>query len=312
MTPAVFPERCWGVFRELAHSPGRETDDALILRETARHLEAEGFSVTLRSTEDLLNEPGPLRLQGDGVPPFLFVMCERLEVLSRISAWEARGAVVVNSPEGIRNTYRDRTAARFAAGGISFPKSVLVSTADRAPLGPSGSADLSGVWIKRGDVHATEAGDVGRAADTGEALAVLEDLARRGVLSALLQEHVAGDLIKFYGVGNGTPAEPDAAAAGSPAEAGGGWFEWFYHRDQDLSRHPFDRDRLARDARAAAAALDLEVWGGDAIVGPDGAPVIIDLNAWPSFALYRETAGRHIATHLVSRFRKHVETGVAE
>lgn len=310
MTAAASPGRCWGVFRELAHSPGRETDDALILRETAHHLEAEGFSVTLRSTEDLPDEPGPLRLQGDGVPPFLFVMCERLDVLSKLSAWETRGATVVNSPKGIRNTYRDRTAARFAAGGVSFPKSVLVSTADRAPLGPSGSADLSGVWIKRGDVHATEPEDVRRAADTGEALAVLEDLARRGVPRALLQEHVAGDLIKFYGVGNGTPAQP--GAAGGAGEEDGGWFEWFYHRDQDLSRHPFDPDRLAREARAAAAALDLEVWGGDAIVGPDGVPVVIDLNAWPSFALYRETASRRIAAHLVSRFRKHVETGVAE
>ena len=26
---------CWGVYRELAHSPGRETDDAEILRATA-------------------------------------------------------------------------------------------------------------------------------------------------------------------------------------------------------------------------------------------------------------------------------------
>ncbi len=298
MTAARTPERCWGVFRELAHSPGRETDDALILRETARHLESEGFTVSLRSTDEITDGPGANGPGSDGVPPFLFIMCERLEILATLSAWEARGAVVVNSPAGIRNTYRDRTAARFEDRRVAFPKSVLVSTADRGPLGPSGSRDLSGFWIKRGDVHATEAGDVVRARDTDDALVVLADLARRGVAHALLQEHVAGDLIKFYGVG------------GSGDD--GSWFEWFYHRDQDLRRHPFDPIRLARVARAAASALDLEVWGGDAIVGTDGEPVIIDVNAWPSFALYRETAGRRIAAHLVSRFRKHVETGVAE
>ena len=27
--------QCWGIYRELAHSPGRETDDAEILRATA-------------------------------------------------------------------------------------------------------------------------------------------------------------------------------------------------------------------------------------------------------------------------------------
>jgi hypothetical protein len=33
----------WGIFREQAHSPGRETDDTEILRLTGKHLEARGF-----------------------------------------------------------------------------------------------------------------------------------------------------------------------------------------------------------------------------------------------------------------------------
>jgi hypothetical protein len=45
--------RCWGVYRELAHSPGRETDDAEILRATARELEARGFDVELKSPDEL-------------------------------------------------------------------------------------------------------------------------------------------------------------------------------------------------------------------------------------------------------------------
>ena len=38
----------------------------------------------------------------------------------------------------------------------------------------------------------------------------------------------------------------------------------------------------------AAAALGLEIFGGDAIIKADGEPMIIDLNAWPSYALYRD------------------------
>jgi hypothetical protein len=302
MTPSV-DRRCWGIFRELAHSPGRETDDALILRETAAGLQADGFSVTLLSGEDL-----PSAIAAETAPaPFWFVMCEKLAVLDDLARWEARGICVVNSPGAIRNTYRDRTAAIFEKGRVAFPESVLVSTADPAPRGLSGSRDLGGLWVKRGDVHATEAGDVLRPADTRSALSALADLARRGVGRALLQRHVPGDLIKFYGVGNaGDEQEHEAAGASA------GWFEWFYHRDQDLRRYAFDPDRLARVARHAAAALGLEIWGGDAIVGEDGNPVVIDLNAWPSFALYRETAGRHIAAHLASRFHKHVAAGVAE
>jgi hypothetical protein len=289
----------WGVYRELAHSPGRETDDALILRAAADRLEAEGFRVLLKTSDEVLEAAA----SGAPPPPFLFVMCERPEVLSVLARWEERGACQVNPTEGILNTYRDRTLALFERSRIPFPRSVLTDTGadDRnPPLAPSGSADLSGLWIKRGDVHNTEQGDVLRAETTAHAREALRALARRGVRRAVLQEHADGDLVKFYGVGR------------PPATAGVPWFEWFYHRDQVLRRYPFDAGRLADAAARAAAALRLEVFGGDAIVGPDGGVVLIDLNAWPSFALYRETAGARIASHLAARYREHVRTGVTE
>jgi hypothetical protein len=40
--------------------------------------------------------------------------------------------------------------------------------------------------------------------------------------------------------------------------------------------------------------------------------VVIDLNAWPSFALYRDTASDRIAAYLAARFRGHVAIGVME
>jgi hypothetical protein len=126
----------------------------------------------------------------------------------------------------------------------------------------------------------------------------------RGIPRALLQEHIAGDLIKFYGVGE---VDPDATA-----ENGAGWFQWFYHRGQDLKGYHFEPAELAAAASRAAAALGLEIFGGDAIATKDGRQVIIDLNAWPSFALYRETASGQIASYLAARFRRHVEVGVQE
>ena len=113
--------------------------------------------------------------------------------------------------------------------------------------------------------------------------------------------------MKFYGVG-GSPS----SAAGAASASGVSWFEWFYHRDQVLRGHAFDAARLAEAASRASAALRLEVFGGDAIVGSDGSVVLIDLNAWPSFALYRDTAAVLIASHLASRFREHARTGVTE
>jgi hypothetical protein len=295
----------WGVYRELAHSPGRETDDALILRAAGERLESQGFQVLLKTSDEVLEAAA----SSSPPPPFLFVMCERPEVLAALARWEAKGVCQVNPTEGILNTYRDRTLALFERAGIPFPASLLVETAvdaagkGNSPRAPSGSEDLSGLWIKRGDVHNTEPGDVLRVESTEQALDALRALARRGVRRAVLQEHADGDLVKFYGVGR---------SSASAAPAGISWFEWFYHRDQILRGYAFDAARLADAASRAAAALRLEVFGGDAIVGPDGSVVLIDLNAWPSFALYRDTAAVLIASHLASRFREHARTGVTE
>ena len=121
--------------------------------------------------------------------------------------------------------------------------------------------------------------------------AALAGLAARGMRQAVLQPHVAGDLVKFYGIGG------NARADGTPA-----WFRWFYHKNQTLAGHPLDPVALGRAVRRAAAAMGLEVYGGDAIVTATGAIVLIDVNAWPSFALYRDEASAAIAEHLARRF----------
>ena len=119
----------------------------------------------------------------------------------------------------------------------------------------------------------------------------LASLAARGIAQAVLQPHVEGDLVKFYGIGGN--ARPD----GTPA-----WFRSFYHKNQTLRGYPLDPVALGRTVRRAAAALGLEVYGGDAIATASGGIVLLDLNAWPSFALYREEAAERIAEHLARRF----------
>jgi len=276
--------RCWGIYRELAHSPGRETDDALILRATADALEERGFAVELKSPDEL-----PPSAEASEAPPFLFVMCERPETVELLAAWERRGARIVNCPAGIRNTDRERTIERFARGGVAFPRSVLVETSAGA-----GAAFESPCWVKRGDVHATQEGDVSYAAAREDVESALAHLASRGIARAVLQEHVAGDLIKFYGVAGEAEEEPAPLS----------WFQWFYHRDQRLAGHPFAADALRRLVARGAAALGLEVFGGDAIVSPGGALTLIDLNAWPSFALFRSVAAERISACLAARFKE--------
>jgi hypothetical protein len=95
--------------------------------------------------------------------------------------------------------------------------------------------------------------------------------------------------VKFYGVG-------PALRPGDSA-----WFRWFHHADQRLAGHPVDAARLSRLVGQAATALGLEVYGGDAIITADGTPVLLDLNAWPSFARLRDEAAPVIAEHVALR-----------
>ncbi len=287
---------CWGIYRELAHSPGRETDDAMILRATARELEARGFDVELKSPDELQETSGTGG--GGEPPPNVFVMCERPAIVERLAAWERRGARIVNRPSGIRNTDRERTIALFARHSVPFPHSVLVETAK----GPD--AFRGPCWVKRGDVHATQEGDVSYAEGRDALSERLSILAARGITHAVVQDHAPGDLIKFYGV-SGLP-EDNGAGPANPVRPS--WFQWFYHRDQTLHRYGFDEDALASAASLAAGALGLDVYGGDAIVSPEGALCIIDLNAWPSFALFRDVASTRIAALLAARFMRSTVT----
>ncbi|HEY1780772.1 MAG TPA: hypothetical protein VGG79_10140 [Roseiarcus sp.] len=267
---------CVGVLREPAHSPGRVDDDAAIMRSVADALTERGFSVELVAAEALMDAPSAN----------LFVMCERGTVLDRLAMMEKTGSIVVNSPTAIRNTYRHRMVELFTRHHVSAPMSWIVSADANMPR----PADCA--WVKRYDFHATQREDVMYAASETGWREALRRFAERGIPFVVAQEHVPGDLIKFYGVRNGAEA------------AGANWFQWFYHRDKGMLGHSFDPAHLSKAAFDAAAALGLEIFGGDAVVKPNGEPMIIDLNAWPSYALYRDRAAQAIADCLTERFRR--------
>ncbi len=271
---------CLGIFREQTHSPGREFDDAEILRLTGKHLEARGFQVSLKNPDEVSETD-------DQPPAFIFLMCERPAVLRLLSRYEARGVLQVNSPSAVLNTYRDRMIPLIEQAAIPFPRSVFVSTAAADPQ------VAEPVWVKRADVHNTQAGDVVFAPTRAAAQEALQNLAQRGIPQAVIQPNIIGDLIKFYGVG-----DPGHVPGYQP------WFQWFYHKEQQLARYPFDTQVLAAFVQQAAAALGLEVYGGDAIATKEGAVMLIDLNAWPSFALYRDEASARIASYLEARFSR--------
>jgi len=142
--------RLIGLFREAECSPGRHrSNDAQLLEQVAQALRQRGFRVDLMTFEDAAASRWSAAM--------VFSMCQGRPALEAITRWELSGARVVNSPRASLNTYRDRLHAVMHAAGIPFPPTRLVATAREIEPG----VDVNGgVWLKRGDVHASVSSDV--------------------------------------------------------------------------------------------------------------------------------------------------------
>lgn len=268
--------RALGIFREVQNSPNRETDDALILKAVLEQLGWLGFETRAAAPEeaDALDPSG-----FDLVIP----MCESYPRIRRLlDLSKTSPALWINRPEAVLACYRTRMTPTLLEAGVAFPPSEIRSVPEGAGRPPAFAAP-DGWWLKRGDVHNTCDRDVVRARTWAEAGPILADFARREVTHWVVQPHVEGDLIKFYGAGPGH------------------WFTWFYHDPTRARRNAFPVRALAEQARAGASALGLEVFGGDAIVSADGSVTLLDLNSWPSFALVRREAAVQIAWHVQDR-----------
>ena len=103
-------------------------------------------------------------------------------------------------------------------------------------------------------------------AQTREEALVLSNRMKTAVVTA----HVRGENIKFYGVG-----------------------QRFFHPD--------GYSLLCQEALKLANLTGAEVWGGDAIVRPDGSVAIVDFNDWPSFSTCLNKAADAIVRHVLEK-----------
>jgi glutathione synthase/RimK-type ligase-like ATP-grasp enzyme len=265
-------KRLLGLYREKQYSPGRhQSNDVLLLDQIAHRLREREFAVDLMTLDEANGHRSDAAM--------VFSMCQGRSALENLAEWERAGAKIINSPRAALNTHRDRLPALMVEAGVPFPQTYLVRTKGNVDLH---SLDLdSGIWLKRGDVHASVTADV-QWVDSRERLdAGLAGFSRRGIEMAALQAHRAGDEIKFYGV------------------AGGAFFHWFY--SGEARKYPFNFSQLESLANKAAAAAGLDIFGGDVIVSPSGGLTLIDLNDWPSFAPCRERASYAIAEFITRR-----------
>ena len=279
-----------GIMRAGAYSPNHIGNDAAIFNAAAEQLRKRGYVVNIYSEEQFkLNEIKE---------NVILNMCREQSSIAKLQQLEDQGKLVINSGYGIENCTRERMTRILLGNNIPYPDSLIVDTneAIKPLLKKSG---FQSCWIKRGDFHAMHKEDVSYVRHPEEAQEVLQEYFLRGIKRAVINVHLTGDLVKFYGV-RGTP-----------------FFFWFYPFDEGHSKYgheaingksqgiKFNIKQMKDICQRAAEELNVVIYGGDCIVSPAGEMRIIDFNDWPSFAPCRNEAAPHIAKAVISLIKAH-------
>ena len=264
----MMPGALLGIYREQVFSPGKIRDDAAVLDATLDELSALGWKGEAIHAEDL----APSRAR----PAYVLSMAQSDRVLDLLDRWTTLGTRIINTVSSIRNCYRKPLTHLLLDASIRIPPSRIVPLED---AGRAASPLLTGrLWLKRGDVHAIQAGDVVPVDSQEDLMKALDHFRSHQVRDVLIQEHAEGPVVKFYGVG------PRGFFKAYLAETG-----------EDVTSSV---DHLRDIARNAARAVGLEVYGGDGVLGREDEAVLIDLNDWPSFSRCFRPAARSIAAYM--------------
>ncbi len=277
-----------GIMRAGAFSPNHIGNDAAIFNIVAEQLRKRGCEMKIYSEEQFASTHA-----GENI---ILNMCRERRSIELLQKLEDDGALVINSGYGIENCTRERMTRILLGSNIPYPESLIVDT-DEAIRDRLAAAHMEQCWIKRGEAHSMHKEDVSYCRRPEEAQEVLQEYFLRGIKRAVINRHLEGDLVKFYGLADGS------------------YFFWFYpfssgHMKYGLeaingkpAEIPLDAEQLEATCNKAAEVLDVKIYGGDCIIAPDGSFSIIDFNDWPSFAPCRNEAAPYIARHIMNAIK---------
>lgn len=270
-----------GVRRGNQYSPNHIGNDAAIFNLTVEHLKEQYHCEVIAFSETEFQQAADIDAD------LIFNMARDTQTILKLQEYENKGVRIINSGFGIENCTRAKMTQLLTENKIPHPRSLIVSTDEGLPDGSDFLGDFC--WVKRGDFHAIHREDVTYARNGEEAENIINEYALRGIPSAVINEHLAGDLVKFYGI------------------AGTQFFYWFYPNDLNHSKFgleaingkakgtPFDLNALKTICNKTARVLNIYIYGGDCVIDSKGTIRIIDFNDWPSFAPCRDQAAPYIA-----------------
>lgn len=280
-----------GIKRQTKYSPNHIGNDGTIYNMTAQCLRDMGYDVQDYTESEFV--------LSDIKDKYIFDMARDKSTIKWLKHLEDNGSVVINSAYGIENCTRGKMTRMLIDNNIPHPESIIIDSNDD-PTKLLEQMDANAYWIKRGDFHAIHREDVAFARSITEAKEILKEFAFRGIPNAVINEHLVGDLVKFYGV-----ADTD-------------FFYHFYPFDLSHSKfgleeingaanqYAFSVEALKEACDKAGEILNIKIYGGDCVVAKDGSFKIIDFNDWPSFAPCREQAAPKIAECIDKHVQKHI------
>ncbi len=280
--------------RHTSYSPNHIGNDSAIFNGVAKKLTAKGHSVHFYTEQEFIIMGVEER--------YIFTMLRNKAAIKRLQQLQKeKGVISINSAFGIENCNREQMTRLLLDTGIPHPKSWIFNISEGfEKIG--NNKEFYPLWIKRADFHAIHREDVTFVRSESNLKNVLAEYALRGIERVVVNEHLEGDLIKFYGV-YGTP-----------------FFYWFYpyHNQhskfglEEINGRPkglfFNQNELQTLCNEASKVLNVQVYGGDCIVSPSGKITIIDFNDWPSFAPCREEASEAITQIILKTITEHVPT----
>ena len=263
------------VQRAACYSPNSVEKDLAVLQEVASLLK----NVQMICEEELVNcynahnqsfYPNPLNFYEEYCQ--VFSMARSSIALDYLEKLEQKGVCVLNPSAGVRACKR------------SYVDKIMRES--NLPLPPREGFD--GYWVKRADAAAQSKEDICFCHNKDEVEQAKSAFIVRGIVDIIVQAHVKGDVVKFYGV------------------EGTDFFRFYYSGDETETKfgdeekngrpqyYPFSSSALQADAERLSYLLQTPIYGGDAIVREDGSYVIIDFNDFPSFSRCRKEAARAI------------------
>lgn len=273
------------IFRAACFSPGMVERDEAILRAVAERLEGTHYTVEMIH-EELFTPDTPM-------PDIVLHMTRSPRALEILNHWETAGCRVLNSVESICGVEREALAMQCVKWGIPTPTTWIISTASSLTwMAETTEKTLAPItfpcWMKRTGACAQHPEDVCFVPDAEAYCCCLSRFRTRGIDKVVVMEHLEGTAVKFYGVQGS-----DFFYSLSASQLG---YDKWTDRSVDTQMPSIAPDtysgmlshirELFKQTRKGLPVI----YGGDAIIGPDGIARLIDLNDWPSFSACREEA----------------------